>query len=324
MEADSSWYIFAAVKVANHSPPRRYCKISNVSGPETTSFTPTNTSYLPMAPNSCASKFSNTTERWLALQQRDPAANSAFFYGVDSTRIFCRPNCPGRLARRANIAFFDNIHAAQDAGYRPCQRCEPCNDQWRVDHQSRITFQRASALIAKAVQEGTQWQIRSIAAEVSTSSGHLHRLFKRFANTTPRLFAEAICPSAPDSRSFEPEVLCGTPTSSLIAIPVDDNWDIEPALHSLGAPWLESSIYTDGDSENAELMPPSAFWDVGMDISLVGGIYTQHSVASDNSEIREEHRDPDTNHENAIEESYVFWDMDWSQDTGPCSSGIWV
>lgn len=274
-----------------------------------------------MASNNQTLNFSGISQRWLALQQRDSAANSAFFYGVDSTRIFCRPNCPGRLARRANIAFFDDIRAAQDAGYRPCQRCEPCNEQWRVDHQSRITFQRASGLITKAVLEGTQWKVGSIATEVGTSSGHLHRLFKRFANTTPCLFAEAARRAVPASRSEPSGTLCGPSMSSDTSVTLDDPQDSESVLQlEPGFLWMESTL--EKDSDNLELTSSPVNWDVDMDTTL-GIISHMHSnMAWNEPGIGETYTEFDPNLKDAIEENYVFWSMDWSQEMGPFTSII--
>ncbi|KKY15717.1 putative dna repair and transcription factor ada [Diplodia seriata] len=65
--------------------------------------------------------------RWRALATRDPHAHTSFVYAVRSTRIYCRPTCPARLARRANIDFYDSAAAAVTAlpGYRACKRCRP-------------------------------------------------------------------------------------------------------------------------------------------------------------------------------------------------------
>src|SRR4051812_34929914 len=63
--------------------------------------------------------------RWKAVQSRDPAADSAFIYCVRTTKIYCRPICKARLARRANVEFFRTSHEARKAGYRACKRCKP-------------------------------------------------------------------------------------------------------------------------------------------------------------------------------------------------------
>mgnify|MGYP001940458558 CR=1 FL=1 len=125
-----------------------------------------------------------SSRRWAALRSRDPSANSAFFYGVTSTLIFCRPTCPARLARRSNIVYFDDVSAARDAGYRPCKRCDPYNTSWHREMRSKNDLTQAQNLIAIATVEGKDWSVAEIAAKVGVSIGHLHRLFKKYANTT--------------------------------------------------------------------------------------------------------------------------------------------
>jgi AraC family transcriptional regulator of adaptative response/methylated-DNA-[protein]-cysteine methyltransferase len=60
---------------------------------------------------------------WRQLLNRDRRA--AFFYGVMTTGVFCRPGCSSRLPRRENVRFFETPDAAQRAGLRPCKRCKP-------------------------------------------------------------------------------------------------------------------------------------------------------------------------------------------------------
>ncbi|KAG9800878.1 hypothetical protein KCU95_g235, partial [Aureobasidium melanogenum] len=66
--------------------------------------------------------FSTPSSRWQALVTRNPAANNKFVYCVRTTRIYCRPICKARLARRANVEFFATPFEAENAGYRACKR----------------------------------------------------------------------------------------------------------------------------------------------------------------------------------------------------------
>ena len=59
--------------------------------------------------------------------QRDTRYDMAFFMGVKSTGIFCRPGCPARTPKRENVEFYETANAAVKAGYRPCKRCHPMN-----------------------------------------------------------------------------------------------------------------------------------------------------------------------------------------------------
>lgn len=128
-------------------------------------------------------------QRWTAIRYRDPAANSLFIYGVKSTMIFCRPTCPGRVARRSNIVYFDDVDAARHARYRPCKRCDPCSSDWHPERQSKLDFERAQRFLTDAAGSGEEWTVTGIAEMTGVSVGHLHRLFKKFARKTPKQVA---------------------------------------------------------------------------------------------------------------------------------------
>ena len=56
---------------------------------------------------------------------RDWRFDGQFFTGVKTTGIYCRPICPVKPARSANVCFFASAAAAERAGFRPCLRCCP-------------------------------------------------------------------------------------------------------------------------------------------------------------------------------------------------------
>lgn len=60
-----------------------------------------------------------------AVLARDARYDGQFVYGVTSTHIFCRASCPSRRPKPQNIVLFEGVEAAQSAGYRACQRCQP-------------------------------------------------------------------------------------------------------------------------------------------------------------------------------------------------------
>jgi len=66
--------------------------------------------------------------RWQCIVGRDREADGTFWYGVVTTGIYCRPQCASR-PRRQNVRFFDNPQAAVAAGFRPCRRCHPDQEQ---------------------------------------------------------------------------------------------------------------------------------------------------------------------------------------------------
>jgi AraC family transcriptional regulator of adaptative response/methylated-DNA-[protein]-cysteine methyltransferase len=60
---------------------------------------------------------------WADVLARDP--QSAIFYAVLTTGVFCRPACTSRRPLRENVRFFLSPAEAQAAGFRPCRRCKP-------------------------------------------------------------------------------------------------------------------------------------------------------------------------------------------------------
>src|SRR5207302_9433116 len=50
--------------------------------------------------------YSTNEQRWLALQQRDPAADGQFVYSVATTGVYCRPTCPSRRGVRVTAPFY--------------------------------------------------------------------------------------------------------------------------------------------------------------------------------------------------------------------------
>jgi AraC family transcriptional regulator of adaptative response / methylphosphotriester-DNA alkyltransferase methyltransferase len=64
-------------------------------------------------------------QKWEAVLRNDEHCDGLFFYGVTSTKIFCRPSCKSRLPLKRNVVYFDNVRQAEQAGHRPCKRCRP-------------------------------------------------------------------------------------------------------------------------------------------------------------------------------------------------------
>ena len=60
-----------------------------------------------------------------AIVARDRCFDGRLFVAVKTTGIYCRPFCPARTPKRANVRFFPSAAAAQEAGFRPCLRCRP-------------------------------------------------------------------------------------------------------------------------------------------------------------------------------------------------------
>jgi AraC family transcriptional regulator, regulatory protein of adaptative response / methylated-DNA-[protein]-cysteine methyltransferase len=119
-----------------------------------------------------------------AFEARDRNFDGRFVVAVATTGIYCKPSCPARHPKRANIAFYPDPEAARAAGYRACLRCKP--DQVGRD---RMAVARAVALI-EAAEEPLPLDL--LAAEVGYAPHHFHRLFKRATGVTPAAYARGL------------------------------------------------------------------------------------------------------------------------------------
>ena len=123
-------------------------------------------------------------ERWEAVTRRDPLADGAFFYGVKTTGVFCRPSCASRQPRRENVAFFADAAAARAAGFRDCKRCQPGG----LPRELEIVKRACAALDADPQQRLTLAQLSDA---VHLSPFHLQRIFKRVVGVSPREYQAA-------------------------------------------------------------------------------------------------------------------------------------
>jgi AraC family transcriptional regulator of adaptative response/methylated-DNA-[protein]-cysteine methyltransferase len=60
-----------------------------------------------------------------AFLASDASYDGIFITGVRTTGIFCRPSCRARKPKVENVEFFGTVREALFAGYRPCLRCRP-------------------------------------------------------------------------------------------------------------------------------------------------------------------------------------------------------
>lgn len=119
---------------------------------------------------------------------RDRRYDGRFFTGVRTTRIYCRPVCPVRPAKGANVTFFPSASAAESAGFRPCLRCRPetapFSPAW---NGSRATVERALRLIEAGALDGGG--VADLAERLGIGPRHLSRLFRRHLGAAPTQIA---------------------------------------------------------------------------------------------------------------------------------------
>ena len=124
--------------------------------------------------------------RWQSVLARDPGADGRFVYAVRTTGVYCRPSCPSRGAKPANVTFHATPAEAEAAGYRPCLRCHP---------KGQSAAQANAAIVAEACRlieaSESMPQLDDLARRIGMSPHYFHRQFKAITGLTPRAWGAA-------------------------------------------------------------------------------------------------------------------------------------
>jgi AraC family transcriptional regulator, regulatory protein of adaptative response / methylated-DNA-[protein]-cysteine methyltransferase len=124
--------------------------------------------------------------RWEAIAQRNQDSEGAFLYGVKTTGIYCRPACASRLPNRDNVRFFQSTAEAEEAGFRPCKRCQPNATSPQEERIQLITR------ICKLIETSeTSLSLSELAAVAGLSQYHFQRSFKEIVGVTPKAYEKA-------------------------------------------------------------------------------------------------------------------------------------
>ncbi|KAL4807808.1 metal binding domain of Ada-domain-containing protein [Aspergillus unguis] len=208
-----------------------------------------------LTPTRSTTEATTSASRWRAVSSRDPSAT--FIYGVKTTKIYCRPSCSSRLARRANVEFYDTPNQAERAGFRPCKRCKPESLKPIVNKQT-LVVQRACRMIEKFVNQSNGASVRSkptlaeLAAEAGLTPCHFHRVFRKIMGVTPGAYAaDAVRKAGDDFQDAEDRSVKDNRSSK------DQNGDEEGAntllqpcdemLYADLEAWLSEGMHWDSD-----------------------------------------------------------------------------
>ncbi|MGX7952174.1 bifunctional transcriptional activator/DNA repair enzyme AdaA [Tsuneonella sp. HG249] len=123
-------------------------------------------------------------DRWRIAMAKDRRFDGQFVAGVLSTGIYCRPSCPARPPKRANVRFYASPAEAEAAGLRACKRCKP-NDVARDEAAVRAAIDEIKA------SEGLP-KLDELAALTGYSPSHFQRLFARATGLSPAAYARAL------------------------------------------------------------------------------------------------------------------------------------
>ena len=125
----------------------------------------------------------------LAVDARDSRFDGVFFVGITTTRVYCRPCCPSRLAHDRHRRFFNSAAAAERAGFRPCLRCRPELAPGRSSFAavSRLAHVAAQRIAAGALNGRS---VADLASELGVSERHLRRALEHEVGVAPLELAQ--------------------------------------------------------------------------------------------------------------------------------------
>ncbi len=119
---------------------------------------------------------------WPAVLARDSSQDGRFVFAVTTTGIYCRPSCPAKRPHSKNVRFFPTPSAAEQAGFRPCKRCNPNAPKQRDELVRKIC-----AYLEDRLEEPVT--LENLSKEFGTSPFHLQRTFKDALGLSPREWA---------------------------------------------------------------------------------------------------------------------------------------
>lgn len=121
---------------------------------------------------------------YAAFKARDTRFDGRFFVGISSTKIYCRPVCYARQAKRENCTFFSSAAEAEQAGYRPCLLCRPeLAPGNAITDASSVLAHKAARLMEEHCGDGQN--VEELAAKLGCSGRHLRRVFMEEYHVTP-------------------------------------------------------------------------------------------------------------------------------------------
>ena len=129
-----------------------------------------------------------SAKRWQQVLARDKSADGQFFYAVKTTRIYCRPGCPSRRPTQRNVEFFPTATAAEQAGFRPCKRCEPNRRAPQLDPQAPLIVAAVNYLASRPAESV---RLDELARATGASRVTVLRAFRRVLGVSPREYARA-------------------------------------------------------------------------------------------------------------------------------------
>lgn len=126
-------------------------------------------------------------ERWRAVREKNARYDGQFYLGVRTTGVYCRSVCGARTPNRENVRFFDTMDEAERAGFRPCKRCRPRDE----NPNARAALVEAATRDIEAHLDDGALDLASLGARLGCSQFHLQRTFKALTGVSPRQYVAA-------------------------------------------------------------------------------------------------------------------------------------
>lgn len=117
------------------------------------------------------------------IQRRDPRFDGRFYFGVKTTKIYCRPVCPAK-PKPENMVFFRSQSEAEAQGYRPCKRCySDIAPGSKLLEGTMKSVWRGLQIIDET--PGEDLTVELLADKLGMTDRHLRRLFDEHLGASP-------------------------------------------------------------------------------------------------------------------------------------------
>jgi len=116
------------------------------------------------------------------IARRDPKYDGRFYFGVKTTKIYCRPVCPAR-PKPENIIICRSHSEAEMHGFRPCKRCRPDMNPAQKSHDEKYLIVTRALDIFETSDDISNMD--DLAASLDITSRHLRRLFSEYLGASP-------------------------------------------------------------------------------------------------------------------------------------------
>ena len=120
-------------------------------------------------------------EQWNAIKNRDRSYDGVFFYGLRTTKKFCRPSCPKPSYNPRRIVIFASAEEAEQSGYRPCSRCHPDLPNW-TDAKTELARSTGHYI---QTHYADKFSLSTLAEAMHVDKAYLARSFKSVQGVTP-------------------------------------------------------------------------------------------------------------------------------------------